>query len=181
MKTKTASIWRARIYCSLALALIPPGMAHAGAGANVYACVYLPVAPAAPMQAGMTPGGAGTHCMNDVGKATSFTVTNAGVTCGSIGYVEEKGSSTKGDTCATDTSSWPLSYTLTQGGTPTPYSGATNSEWARPGLRSNTMSLKNYSKGTVVCGSQALCTATSWEWDGGTQGPLYIIFQPQAQ
>jgi len=119
--------------------------------------------------------------MNKKGNNTSFTVSAAGVTCGSVGYVEEKGSSTKGDVCATDTSLWVLSYNLKTGSAPTPYSGSTNSKWSHPLFKPNHMSLKDQSPKTVVCTTTDLCDATSQQWDSGTQGPLYIIFQPQSQ
>jgi hypothetical protein len=160
----------------LAIAAMAAGSAHAGAGANVNACVSLPTKPMQPMTVSVTAGGAGTHCMNDKGSNTSFTVNSAGVTCASVGYVEAKASSTKGDTCATDSSNWPLSYTISN----TAFSGATQSGWSGAGTR-NSVNLENPSKDTVVCGSNSLCNATSWNWDHGTQGPLYIIFQPQGQ
>lgn len=151
-------------------------LAHAGAGANVNACINLPVKPSTPLQVTVAAGGSGTHCMNDTGTGTSFTVSSAGVTCGSVGYVEAKASSTKGDTCATDSSNWPLSYTIAN----TAYSGATQSAWSGAGSRNN-INLNNPSNYTVVCGTSALCNSTSASWDHGTQGPLYIIFQPQGQ
>jgi len=152
------------------------GPASAGAGANVNACINLPTKPAQPMYVQVTAGGAGTHCMNDAGKNTSFQVSSAGVTCATVGYVEAKASSTKGDTCATDSSNWPLSYKINN----TAFSGTTQSGWSGAGTR-NSINLENPSKDTVVCGSDSLCNATSWNWNHGTQGPLYIIFQPQGQ
>lgn len=153
-----------------------PLTAMAGAGANVNACIYLPTAPMAPLKATVTAGGSGTHCMNDKGNSTTINVTQAGLTCGSVGYVEAKASSTKGDTCATDTSTWPVAYTI--GGTA--YSGATQSDWSGAGTR-NSITLQNQTRGTAVCNSQNLCSGTSATWDHGTQGPVYVIFQPQAQ
>lgn len=152
------------------------GAAHAGAGATVNACINLPTKPIQPLTVVVTPGGAGTHCMNNTGSGTSFKVTDAGVTCASVGYVEAKASSTKGDTCATDSSNWPLSYSIQN----TSFSGATQSQWSGAGTR-NSISLQSASKNTNVCGSSVVCNATSWDWDHGTQGPLFIIFQPQSQ
>ena len=151
-------------------------MAHAGAGANVNACINLPVKPNSPLTVKVSAARSGTHCMNDAGNDTSFTVSAAGVTCSSVGYVEAKASSTKGDLCATDTSTWPLSYSITN----TAYSGSTQSSWSGAGS-TNSVNLNNPSKNTVVCGTNALCNSTSWQWNHGTQGPLYIIFQPQGQ
>lgn len=153
-----------------------PLSAMAGAGANVNACIYLPTAPIAPLKANVTTGGSGTHCMNDKGNNTTITVTQAGLTCSAVGYVEAKASSTKGDTCATDTSTWPVAYNISG----TAYSGATQSDWSGAGTR-NSITLQNPSRGTSVCNSQNLCSGTSATWDHGTQGPVYVIFQPQAQ
>lgn len=161
---------------ALAISALFAGPAHAGAGANVNACINLPTKPATPMQVSVKAGGSGTHCMNDSGNNASFTVTSAGVTCASVGYVEAKASSTKGDTCATDSSNWPLSYTISGSA----FSGTTQSGWSGAGTR-NSINLENPSKDTVVCGSDSLCNSTSWNWNHGTQGPLYIIFQPQGQ
>lgn len=160
----------------LAIGTLFAASAYAGAGANVNACVSLPTKPAQAMTVSVTAGGAGTHCMNDKGNSTSFTVNSAGVTCAAVGYVEAKASSTKGDTCATESSNWPLSYSIVN----TAFSGATQSGWSGAGTR-NSIDLENQSKDTVVCGSSSLCNATSWNWDHGSQGPLYIIFQPQGQ
>jgi hypothetical protein len=165
---------RATLYL-LAVCAIPLH-AMAGAGAMVNACIYLPTAPITPMQANISAGGSGTHCMNDKGNGTTINVTQAGLTCGSVGYVEAKASSTKGDTCATDTSTWPVAYTI--GGTA--YSGSTQSDWSGAGTR-NSITLQNQSGGTAVCNSQNLCSGTSATWDHGTQGPVYVIFQPQSQ
>lgn len=169
MKTSGAAI-------AVAASALFAGPAYAGAGANVNACINLPTKPAQPMTVQVTAGGAGTHCMNDTGNSTSFTVNSAGVTCAPVGYVEAKASSTKGDTCATDSSNWPLSYKIAN----TAFSGTTQSGWSGAGTR-NSITLENQSKDTVVCGSNSLCNATSWNWDHGSQGPLYIIFQPQGQ
>lgn len=160
----------------LVMATLFAGSAYAGAGANVNACINLPTKPAKPMTVTVTAGGAGTHCMNDQGNNTTFTVSNAGVTCSAVGYVEAKASSTKGDTCATDSSNWPLAYKIANSG----FSGGTQSQWSGAGTR-NSIELQNQSKDTVVCGSDTVCSSTSWNWDHGTQGPLYIIFQPQSQ
>lgn len=158
----------------LALALCArPDAALAGAGATVYACVYLPTTPISSMVAQVTAGGSGTHCMNDSGNNTTITVSQSGLSCSPVGYVEAKASSTKGDTCATDTSTWPLSYTING----TPYSGSTQSTWSGAGTR-NSIELTNSNPNTSVCNSQSLCTNISTTWDHGTQGPLYIVFQP---
>lgn len=149
------------------------GVAHAGAGATVYACVNFATKPAKPLVVNVTPGGSGTHCMYDTGNNTTFTVTEAGVSCSSVGYVEAKASSTKGDFCATEKSRWPLAYSITD----TSFSGQTQTQW-NTGTSNNSIDLNDPPAGTIVCGSNAVCTSTSWTWNAGSQGPLYIIFQP---
>lgn len=163
-------------HLAVAFAAVVPLAAHAGAGANIQACIYLPVAPIAPLQVSFTAGGSIDHCMNNTGKNGSLTASAAGVTCTSVGYVEGKSSSSGGDTCATETSVWLLSYKVAN----TAYTGSTQSTWSHPLFQSNHMTLRDFSSGTVVCGNSDLCKSTSQEWPSGTQGPLYIIFQPQA-
>lgn len=155
------------------VAALSAGMAHAGAGANVNACVYFPTKPATALVVNVTPGGSGTHCMHDTGNAATINVTSAGITCAPVGYVESKASSTKGDLCATDKSNWPLSYTITG----TSYSGGTQTQW-HSGTQNNSIDLISQPAGTNVCGLGALCPSTTWTWNAGSQGPLYIIFQP---
>ena len=159
-----------------ALALMTTGQAFAGAGANVNACIYLPVAPAQPLKVDFTAGGSGDHCMNDKGKNASLSASTAGVSCTSVGYVESKSSSSGGDTCASDDSIWTLGYTTPGTG----YSGSTQSNWSHPFLGHNHIALQNSSKDTYVCTQASLCNATKQQWDAGTQGPLYIIFEPGA-
>jgi hypothetical protein len=167
MRLRTLAPLSALLLCTL------PAASFAGAGANVYACIYLPTAPIAPMVANVTAGGSGTHCMNDTGNNTTINVTSVGLNCSSVGYVEAKASSTKGDTCATDSSTWPLSYNISG----TAYSGSTQSTWSGAGTR-NSVELNNPSQNTSVCNAQSLCTGTSATWNHGTQGPLYFVFQP---
>ncbi len=161
----------------LAALALHPALVFAGAGANMYACVYLPVAPISPLSVSFTAGGSVDHCMNNTGNNNSITASTAGVTCASVGYVEGKSSSSGGDTCATDTSIWLLSYNIAS----TAYSGSTQSTWSHPFLGDNHINLQASSTGTSVCSNSNLCTSTSQEWDSGTQGPLYIIFQPMAK
>jgi hypothetical protein len=161
---------------AIAMCCALPSLVFAGAGANVNACIFLPTKPITPLSVNFTAGGSIDHCMNNTGNNVSFTASQAGVTCGSVGYVEGKSSSSGGDTCATDDSIWVLSYSVAS----TSYSGSTQSTWSHPFLGDNHINLQQYSKGTVVCANANLCTSTSQVWDSGTQGPLYIIFQPQA-
>ena len=149
--------------------------AFAGAGANTNVCINLATPPASPLKVSVKVGGSGTHCMNDKGNDATITASGVGLSCASVGYVEEKGSSTKGDTCATDTSTWPVSYTV-KGQS---YSGAARLHMSR-GTTANQVSISDQSKDTVICNSEAVCVSTSTSWNHGTQGPLYVIFQPQA-
>ncbi|HLF09919.1 MAG TPA: hypothetical protein VJA26_01800 [Gammaproteobacteria bacterium] len=160
----------------LCLCVLVPAASYAGAGANMNACIYLPVAPITPMSVSFVAGGSIDHCMNNTGNNASLTVSTAGVSCASVGYVEGKSSSSGGDTCATDTSVWLLSYSILN----TAYSGSTQSTWSHPFLSDNHIRLQASSNGTSVCSNSSLCTSTSQTWNSGTQGPLYIIFQPQA-
>jgi hypothetical protein len=159
--------------CASALMIFASSSAYAGAGANVYGCVNLTTKPPKPLTVQLTAGGSGTHCMNDVGSDTNFSAANQGLNCASVGYVESKASSTKGDLCATDESHWMMSYNIED----TSFSGSTNSNWHT----GNSMSLYDQIKNTVVCNTEAICDSTSVSWDSGTQGPIYIIFQPQAK
>ncbi len=161
---------------TLFLGLIASSVAFAGAGANINACVYLAVAPAEPITFKFKAGGSVDHCMNATGEDSSITVSKAGVSCISVGYVEAKASSTGGDICETDTSTWILSYSSSSGG----YSGSTQAHMSHPFLSSNHISLSDSSPKTFVCGSSNLCDSTKQIWDAGTIGPLYIIFQPGA-
>ncbi|MEA5163388.1 hypothetical protein [Cereibacter johrii] len=150
--------------------------ALAGAGANMNACVYLAVPPAQPITFSFTAGGSADHCMNDIGQDASVVASQAGVSCVSVGYVEEKGSSTGGDTCATDTSTWILSYSSSAGG----YSGSVQAHMSHPIFSSNHIEIDNASPDTYICSTGHLCNSTKLTWDSGTQGPLYMIFEPGA-
>jgi len=174
MKAKTILLG----LCCPAIMLFTSSLAFAGAGANIYACIYMATTPQPSMVANVTAGGSGTHCMNSVGKSTTIKVSSAGLNCSSVGYVEEKASSTKGDTCATDRSYWPLSYTINGR-----YSGHTQAQiWAGFGSPTGKIELQQSSQKTSVCNTQSLCTTTSTSWNFQTKvEPLYIIFQPQAQ
>lgn len=161
---------------AIGLCLIPVP-AFAGAGTKIQACIYLPSPPSMPWTASFTAGGSGTHCMNSNGNNTSFQVTHAGITCGDVGYIEEKGSSSHGDTCATDTSHWVLAYNGTDTGQTIAYSGSTSVE-LESDLTHNHASLSNTTAGTNLCTTSNLCTSTGQNWNHGSSGPLYVVFQP---
>jgi hypothetical protein len=166
----------ALIWAAFCAPIILSTSAYAGAGANMNACVYLAVAPDTPIKFAFKAGGSADHCMNNTGNDVTFSASAAGVTCGSVGYVEEKGSSSGGDTCATDTSTWVLGYSTDQSG----YSGSVQSHMSHPLFGSNHVEISNQSPGTYICSTSNLCNSTSLVWDSGTQGPLYMIFKPGA-
>ncbi|WP_420136200.1 hypothetical protein [Sphingomonas sp.] len=157
-----------------------PSMARAGAGANIQACVFLPTAQAKTLTFNFSVGR--TKCMNDKGNNAVLTTSSAGMSCTSAGYVEEKGSSTNGGTCATQKSHWVLGYSSTTGSPPVQngYSGSSDISMSR-GSNTNNASMSSYSAGTQLCSSNALCSSTSQKWPHGKQGPLYLIFQPGYQ
>ncbi|KAK1729744.1 uncharacterized protein BDZ83DRAFT_647674 [Colletotrichum acutatum] len=139
------------------------GQTTAGAGATVYACVYFATKPTTPIQMNFSVENAQTHCMNNQGNDVSMTITSAPVTCVSVGYVEQKSSSSGGDTCATDKSYWALSYTSPNTG----YSGSMLSRWS-----GHDMSLSSASGKTQFCGSSAPCGQTEVTWSG--TGTIYL-------
>lgn len=164
---------------ALACALIVQGVsAFAGAGANVQVCLNLQTPPAAPYTASVTPGNSSnSQCMNDYGNATTIKVSAAGLNCASVGYIEAKASSSKGDTCATSSAHWPVAYSTPSG------SGGGDSGSARLNIstgiiRSNSASLSNQQASTYICYSKGLCNATSINWPHGSVGNLYVIFTP---
>ena len=140
------------------------------------ACVYLAVTPASPITVNFKAGGSADHCMNKKGHVVSFSASTDGVTCGAVGHDEEKGSSTGNDLCATDTSTWVLSYSSEQRG----YSGSVEAQLSHPLFSSNHIKIGNQSPDTHICSTKNLCNPTKISWDSGTQGPLYMIFEPGA-
>ncbi|WP_293355771.1 MULTISPECIES: hypothetical protein [unclassified Microcoleus] len=145
----------------------PP--AYAGAGANVNACIYLPTKPLNSRPFNITVGGSPTNCMNNTGNNTQIKIEDAGITCGSVGYVEGDGS------CIAE-SHWILGYN-TSGG----YNESIDTHWYRGGLGTgdNHMELSDKNpRNTQVCGTANRCNETEIQWSSGTQGPVYIIFSP---
>jgi hypothetical protein len=136
-----------------------------GKSADVYACVNLTVKPTTKLKFDFTP--VSTNCMNHKGNNVTIEADKAGVSCGSVGYVEAKGSGS----CAFESSRWNLSYA----GNGNPYSGSVHTKWATGmGIK-----FESYSPKSSVNTSAAVSTATQMNWDGN--GPIYIIFTPGAQ
>jgi len=115
-------------------------------------------------------GGSADQCLNSAGGSATITVTNAGVNCADVGYVEGKDSDSGPDNCAVLDSIWTLSYKTNSTGD----SGSTQSVWQSGWLTSNKCTLQSYSSGTNICSAAALCTETVIRWKPGTTGPLYV-------
>lgn len=166
------------------LTVLIPTVAHAGPGAIIYGCTYFGAAPPSPLTVNFMVGFSSVHCMNSTGSDASMTVSSAGITCVSVGYVESKSSTTIfQDTCGSDDSVWTLAYSVPN----TAFSGSATTDWPKKilGVGSNSLELEDQFPGTMVCGGDSngntsLCNATSITWDSGSQGPVYIIFQPQS-
>lgn len=159
----------------ICFALTNPELLYAGAGAQINACIYLPTKPVIPLDVNFKIGS--THCMNSNGHDTTLKVTNAGVSCASIGYVEGKSSSSGGDLCATGAHHWNLGYAVTSQS----YSGNADISFDHPFLSSNYATFNSSSSGTGLCSSDTKCIDNSQQWDSGTVGNLYIIYNPTAQ
>ncbi|KAI3325199.1 hypothetical protein HD806DRAFT_469088 [Xylariaceae sp. AK1471] len=152
----------------------------AGPGAEVYACINLGIRPSTNFTVTFNPISGGNKCMNSVGNAVTIDIYQSGLSCGEIGYVEGKASSSGGDLCATDESIWNLAYNTNK--IPNAKSGSVRSRWRKLwGSETNEISFKAYTTGAQVCGSEALCSATDFYWSTDTKGPAYFIFQPDKQ
>lgn len=169
-----------RIYLVLLLVLGGmPGVVMAGAGANVSACVNVTNAKQA-MTVNITVGGQGKHCMSQVGNNATITVPAGGngLYCASVGYVEEKGTSSGGDFCATEKSKWPVSYSI---GTLPPQASVVVTMEADSNFNKATIITFPQVGNAGICAFPAgqspnLCYNTSTTWAKGTQGPLALIF-----
>jgi hypothetical protein len=109
--------------------------------------------------------------MNNGGNNASLTVSQAGVSFVSVGYVESKVS---GCQCVSASSLWTLSYNVPGVG----YSGSAQTQWYCP-AEYNEISLNNAPSTVSINTLPALGTATSQQWHG--TGTIYIVFQPIAQ
>ena len=154
--------------------------AWAGAGANTQVCLSLLTNPSPAYTASVTPGNSNnSQCMNDRGQAATINVTNAGLNCASVGYIEAKSSSTKGDVCATSSSYWQVSYSTPSGSGGGGASGSAQVNLSTSNTGgSNNASLTNQQTSTEMCASQGTCSGTSVSWPSGNAGQLYVIFTP---
>ncbi len=99
--------------------------------------------------------------MNDRGHSGTLTVTEAGVSCFDVGYVEAS-------TCLFDPSRWTLAYN--SGG----FSGSALTSWDSSLTNEVNLLTPPTSPGTVLCPSKSLCDGGSMHWPTGTQGPIYV-------
>ena len=140
-------------------------------GANISACVYSPESLTPPVTVNITVGGGPTQCMSTTGSNVTFTYTDAGVTCASVGFMELN--NTRG--CLLDPSYWFISYE-TAFGPP----GATNTRWR--GLFPLSIELiAPSSPGTNICGGPGLCGKNTLNWPRTgprTKGPFYVSLIP---
>jgi hypothetical protein len=142
-------------------------------------CVALKVAAPKPMSISVNVGGAGNRCMNHSGNNTSINVSgHPGLYCASVGYVEEKRSSSNGDNCATDESKWAVGYNVSG----LSYSGSAvvgmESHW-----RSNaaTILTTQPNGAAFICPLNPgklppYCGRSKISWSVNKQGPLAVIF-----
>lgn len=109
--------------------------------------------------------------MDHSGSSGSFLVTTGGVTCYSIGYVENKPYDSGFDNCVVRDSLWGVSYK-----TNTSQTGSTSSYWSADykGRTECEMELRGQSSGTYVCGSAAQCSTTTYTWGYDTTPTYYV-------
>ncbi|KAI5210809.1 hypothetical protein AUEXF2481DRAFT_42959 [Aureobasidium subglaciale EXF-2481] len=153
------------IIAFLAISLAPTVSAFAGA--SVFACLNYANPISKSFNASFVVGGGSTYCMNNVGHDANMTVSQSGLTCASIGYVE----SNAGWGCLTEDSIWGLAYSALS------KTGSTSSHWWWSTSDYNNVELKKQSRGTVVCDNKAVCSDTKINWPD--QGPIYFIFFPE--
>jgi len=108
----------------------------------------------------------------ETGNNAVALVTDAGLTCASVGHVSGKSSSSGGDTCATADSRWGISYNAG------PKSGTTYSTWSAPIFSSNHVDLYDQSTGTDICGSAAKCNADSIKISSSGDDNIWVSARP---
>ena len=135
-------------------------------GANVTACVYYPQEPVSPILVTFTAGDPTEICMSHSGHDNSVTVSIAGLSCASVGYVESKSFRSNGEPCGQAV--WTLSYHADT------KSGSVESFWDAPLLASESIELIAPPPGAQVCETEALCYQTEQKWHG--VGQLWVRF-----
>lgn len=164
------------LHVLIAVTLLAGG-AKASADSHVYACAYLPTEPASPVVYAFKNGG--HHCMYHYKFEQNVTVTSAGITCSSpYVHIKSKGSSTGGDLCATDASTWDFGFNVydTESGKPTGTTGAVHTNWDHPILSSSKVTISGAP--ASVCSSAADCEHRSMHWHDTAD--MYFIFKPFA-
>jgi len=151
--------------------------ANAGTSANVKACVELPTEPASPVIYAFKNGD--HHCMYEYLFEKNVTVNTAGITCSleSV-HISSKASSSGGDLCATDDSSWDLGFNAYDSATkqPTGQTGAISTKWNAPILSSDHVTISG--SPAVVCSTPSDCNHQKMSWHGTPD--IYFIFKPFA-
>ena len=133
------------------------------------ACLWLDKAPAEPYEVLFKAGGDQDHCMYQDGQDATVNVSSSGITCASVGYAEGKSSSSGGDTCWSDYSTWGLSYT---GGN---QSGFMFAHWTTSNFGATSgFELWSHSQGTTVCTGQGMCGSTTQSWSHSNTPQLYV-------
>ncbi|PCH99222.1 MAG: hypothetical protein COB76_06150 [Alphaproteobacteria bacterium] len=143
--------------------------ASAGKGAVTHACIFMAQPPRDAITGKHVPTifkftTEASQAMNDSGKNATLTVTSAGVTCVSVGYVEGNASMFRGRP------EWVLSYSGTGNGTV--FSGSVSAAWeAGTGV-----TIFNGVESASVNISPTVSTNRSINFNG--QGPVYFVFKP---
>lgn len=150
--------------------LFVPSMALAGADAEVYGCIHLPVRPVKPITYKFTAGAHGTHCMSQKGKSATLIVKSQDLSCASLGDVAEKTSSD----CAEENHQWNVAFKAVQNAD----AGSAHVKWSSHSEKPNKVELLAADESTMICESEKLCSTKSLEWNKRASGPIYIIFQP---
>ena len=144
-------------------------------GAFVNACIAVPPGQdrKSVFDVTFTAGGKTSSCMSVQGKhITTMTVTEPGITCTYLGYVEQK----TRKRCFFKSGKWDLSYNDTLGLS----GGKTGTVWSPgSGPVGNMVTLRGYSPRTRVCrNSTVVCDEGEGgpvvEWKRKTQGPIFV-------
>lgn len=136
----------------------------------MYGCVYYAKNMTSQIEVDFQVGTSGTQCMLQTGNNGSFTANSSGITCYSIGYVENKSYDALDD-CAVQESLWTASYS-----TNTSQFGSTSSYWTfnYAGHEYCEAELRDQVPGTSLCDSEAPCYNTEYNWSHTATPTLYV-------